>query len=105
MMSCEDDFPFLSTSQTLTLAPLTPILPLYDSSYSNIHFPPISSFPPPSIPSSDLPINSNLIPPYTSVPLRRSTHTKQPPTWHNDYEMSSSDNHLTSSTSLSTGTR
>ena len=40
---CEDDFPFSSASQTLTLAHSTPILPLHDSSYTNIH-----SIPPPT---------------------------------------------------------
>ena len=75
---CDDDFPFSSASQTLTLAPSTPILPLHDSSYSNIHSSPpppsipsptTSLSPPPSIPSPDTPTNSNLIPPDTSVPL------------------------------------
>ena len=34
---CEDDFLFSSASQTLTLAPSTPILPFHDPPYSNIH--------------------------------------------------------------------
>ena len=118
---CEDDFLISSASQTLTLAPSTPILSLHDSSYSNIHSnspPPSirsipSSSPLPSIPSPsslvsnspDSPTKSNLIPPDTSVPLRRSTCTKQPPACYNDYEMSLGANHLTSSSSPNTGTR
>ena len=85
---CEDDFSFSSASQTLTLAHSTPILPLHDPSYSNIHSnppppsipsPTTSSSPPPSIPSLDLLTNSNPIQPDTSVPLRCSTRSKQPP--------------------------
>ena len=81
----DDDFSFSSTSQTLTLAPSTPILPLHDSSYSNIHSSPpppsipsptTSSSPPPSIPFPDSPTNSNFIPLDTSVPLRHSTRIK-----------------------------
>ena len=116
---CEDDFPFSSDSQTLTLAPSTPIFPFHDPSYSNIRPPPSIPSPPippsPSIPSpttsSSLPpsldshTNSNPIPPDTSAPLRRSTRTKQPPAWHKDYEMSSGANHSTSSSSPGTGTR
>ena len=41
---CEDDFSFQSASQTLTSAPSTPILPLHDSSYSNIHSSPVYAF-------------------------------------------------------------
>jgi len=99
---CEDDFPFSSASQTSTLAPSTPVVPLHDPSYSNIHPPPS---PPIPSPSPDSPTNSNPIPPDTSAPLRRSTRTKQPPAWHKDYEMSSGANHLTSSSSPGTGTR
>ena len=105
---CEDDFPFSSASQTSTLVPSTPIVPLHDPSYSNIHPPPsIPSPPTPSSPppSPDSPTNSNPIPLDTSAPLRRSTRTKQPPAWHKDYEMSSGANHLTSSSSPNTGTR
>ena len=118
---CEDDFLISSASQTLTLAPSTLILPLHDPSYSNIHSNsstpsilsiPLSS-PPPSIPSPnssvpnspDSPTKFNLIPPNTSVPLRRSTRIKQPPTCYNYYEMFSRANHLTSSSSPNTGTR
>ncbi|XP_022973806.1 chitin-binding lectin 1-like, partial [Cucurbita maxima] len=71
----------VAASQTLTLAPSTPIVPLHDPSYSNIHPPP--SIPSPSIPSPttssspppspDSPTTSNPIPPDTSAPLRRST--------------------------------
>jgi len=72
--------------------------------YSNIHFSPISSSPSSSIHSPDSPTNSNPISSDTSVPLRRSTPTKQSPAWHNDYNMSFAPNHLTSSSSPSTGT-
>ncbi|XP_022974282.1 proline-rich receptor-like protein kinase PERK2, partial [Cucurbita maxima] len=101
-------------SQTSTLAPSTPVVPLHDPSYLSTHPPPsippsppipsptTSSSPPPS---PDLPTDSNPIPPDTSAPLRRSTRTKQPPAWHKDYEMSSGANHLTSSSSPGTGTR
>ena len=73
---CEDDFPFSSASQTLTLAPSTPILPFHDPPYSNIHYDPSPS-PPPPIPSPnspvpdspDSPTKFDLIPPDTSVPL------------------------------------
>ena len=122
---CEDHFPFSPASQTLTLVPSTTILPLHDSSYSNIYSsPPAPSIPsptllspppsipsptslspPPSIPSLDSPTNSNFIPPDTSVPLRCSTRTKELPAWHNDYEISSATNHLTSSSSPSIDTR
>ena len=106
----KDDFHVSSASQTLTLAPSTPILPLHDPSYSNIHSSPPPSIPSPSIlsPNSsvpDSPTKSNLIPPDTSVSLRRSTRTKQPPACYNDYEMSSRANHLTSSSSPNTVTR
>ena len=117
-MSCdvkfsEDDFPFTSASQTIRLAPSSLVLPLPDSSYLNIYFPPISSSPSAttssstlsSIPSPDSPTNSNLIPLDTSVPLRRSTRTKQLSACYNDYEMSFGANHLTSSSSPNTGTR
>ena len=98
---CEDDFPFLLASQTLTLALSTPILPLHDSSNSNIY----SSHPPPSIPSPDSPTNSNPIPLDTLTPLQRSARTKQTLAWHNDYKMFSATNHLTSSSSSRTGTK
>ena len=82
--------------------------------HSNIHSSPpppsipsptTSSSPPPSIPSPDSPTNSNHIPPDTLVPLRRSTRSKQPPAWHNDYEISSDSNHLTSTSSPNTNIR
>ena len=62
---CEDDFPFSTSSQTLTLASSTPIFPFHDSSYSNIHFPLISTSPPPSILYLDSSTNSNPVPPNT----------------------------------------
>ncbi|XP_022969765.1 proline-rich receptor-like protein kinase PERK8 [Cucurbita maxima] len=105
---------YFAASQTSTLAPSTPVVPLHDPSYLSIHPPPsippsppipsptTSSSPPPS---PDLPTNSNPIPPDTSAPLRRSTRTKQPPAWHKDYEMSYGANHLTSSSGPGTGTR
>jgi len=106
---CEDVFPFSSASQTLTLVPSTLVLPLHDSSYSNIYsnrIPlSISSSPPPSIPSPDSPTNYNPIPPDTPVSLRCSTRTKQHSAWHNNYEMSYAANYLTSSSSPNMSTR
>ena len=95
-------FLFSSASQTLTSAPSTPILSHHDS---NIHFPHISSSSSPSVPSPDSPTNSNPIRPDASFLLRRSTHTKQSPTWHNDYWMSPTANHLIFSSSPSIDTK